>query len=98
MDEPTVLYSRELPGGGVVLIEALPTPDGPHRARLCVERRSDVRRRSGHAPPVVAEAEAESRAQVFQQLYGLASDNVALARALIQRLGPPDTGRTPPTA
>jgi hypothetical protein len=95
MDEPKVLYSRELPGGGVVLIEAFPAADGPHRARLCVERRSDVRRRSGHAPPVVAEAEAATRAQVFQQLYGLAADNVALARALIQRLGPPETGERP---
>ncbi|HET7584368.1 MAG TPA: hypothetical protein VFK13_05640 [Gemmatimonadaceae bacterium] len=96
MDDIKVLYSRELPGGGMVLIEAVPTADGPHRARLCVERRSDVRRRSGHAPPVIAEFEASTRAQVFQRLYELASDNVALARALIQRLGPAESGRAMP--
>lgn len=83
--EPTaVLYTRELPGGGYVAIEALP-PDGEvFRARICVERRSDVNRRIGHPPPVIAEASGRSRSSVFTELYQIASDNVAVATGILR--------------
>jgi hypothetical protein len=66
-----VTYSRALPGGGLVFIE---TAAGG--ARLWVERRTDPRRRVGHTPPVLAEA-ADPNA-----LMDIASDNVAVARAI----------------
>ena len=84
MEEFVLLYSRELPGGGVVTIEALPEGGRRCRARLLVERRSDPKRRSGHTPPVIAEASAASQALAFKELYRIAADNVAVARGLIQ--------------
>ena len=84
MQSSHVLYSRELPGGGVVTIEALPDERSACRARVTVERRSDPERREGHVPPVIAEAEAPSRAMAFEELYAIASDNVAVARGLIR--------------
>lgn len=83
MDQNEVLYSRELPGGGYVAIEAVDA-DGPtHRARLSVERRSDPTRRQGHLPPIIAEAEGTSRAGVFTELFRIAADNVAIARGIL---------------
>lgn len=76
-------YTRNLPGGGVVAIEV--TPQGTeHRARLVIERRSDPRRREGHPPPIVVEATGEDAADVFGQLYAIASNNVAIARAIME--------------
>ena len=87
MDSIELLYSRELPGGGRVTIEAL-SPGEPHapecRARIIVERRRDPQRRDGHTPPVIVEAEAPTRAGVFNELFAIARDNVAVARGLIQ--------------
>ena len=40
--------------------------------------------RHGHIPPVIAEASASSQAMAFKELYQIASDNVAIARGLIQ--------------
>ncbi|HEY9515487.1 MAG TPA: hypothetical protein VIQ74_07385 [Gemmatimonadaceae bacterium] len=54
------------------------------RARISVERRSDPHRREGHVPPVIVEGEALTRSLVFDQLYEIANDNVAVARGLIQ--------------
>jgi hypothetical protein len=83
MDHNEVLYSRELPGGGYVAIEAVDV-DGPtHRARLSVERRSDPTRRLGHLPPIIAEVEGTSRAGVFTELFRIAADNVAIARGIL---------------
>lgn len=79
-----LLYSRELPGGGLVMIEAQGEESALHRVRIAVERRSDPKRREGHAPPVIAEAEAPTRALAFEELYEIAVDNVAIARGLIQ--------------
>ena len=79
-----LLYSRELPGGGLVTIEALPEGSPACHARVLVERRSDPKRRLGHAPPIIAEAQASTQASVFKELYRIASDNVAVARGLIQ--------------
>ncbi|MBX6332770.1 MAG: hypothetical protein IRY91_13060 [Gemmatimonadaceae bacterium] len=85
MDRFVLLYSRELPGGGMVTIESLAVDSGKScRARISVERRSDPKRREGHTPPVIAEASAPSQAAAFKELYEIASDNVAVARGLIQ--------------
>lgn len=82
MTFPSVLYTRELPGGGYVSIEALSESEAAFRARVAVERRTDPLRRAGHAPPVVADVSGESRATVYSELYRLASDNVAVSAAL----------------
>lgn len=79
-----MLYSRELPGGGMVMIEAQGEENATFRARIAVERRSDPKRREGHTPPVIAEAEAPTRAMAFRELYEIAADTVAIARGLIQ--------------
>ncbi|MDQ3696402.1 MAG: hypothetical protein M3373_00030 [Gemmatimonadota bacterium] len=77
------LYTRNLPGGGTVVIEEDPAPElPPHRARVIVERRADPRRRAGHVPPIIAEAAGDTREDVFSRLYRIASDNVEIARAL----------------
>ena len=56
---------------------------GPmQRAHVSVERRADPRRRDGHRPPVIASAEGPTLAVVFQELYELVRDNVALARCI----------------
>ena len=45
----SVLYTRELPGGGYVSIESIPETATAFRARVAVERRTDPLRRAGHA-------------------------------------------------
>lgn len=98
VQSPTRLYRRELPGAGYVAIDMTqPNDDGPDghgvaterksRVRLYVERRAEEERRSGHAPPVVAEFAGDHRAPEMGELYRMASDNAALARALIEWQG-----------
>jgi hypothetical protein len=82
-----LLYSRELPSGGFVMIEADNTDGGLHHAFVAVERRSDPSRRAGHEPPVIAEARGTSRATVFRELYAIARDNIAISRALLRGHG-----------
>jgi len=82
-----LLYSRELPSGGFVMIEADNLEGGLHHAFLAIERRSDPSRRAGHVPPVIAEAHGTSRATVFKELYAIARDNTAISRALLRRQG-----------
>ena len=82
-----LLYSRELPSGGFVMIEAENADGGLHHAFLAVERRSDPTRRAGHEPPVIAEARGTSRATVFKELYAIARDNTAISHALLRRHG-----------
>jgi hypothetical protein len=82
-----LLYSRELPSGGFVMIEADDTAGGLHHASLAVERRSDPSRRAGHEPPVIAEARGTSRATVFKELYAIARDNIAISHALLRWQG-----------
>lgn len=82
-----LLYSRELPSGGFVMIEADNTDGGLHHAFVAVERRSDPSRRAGHEPPVIAEARGTSRATVFKELYAIARDNIAISRALLRGHG-----------
>ncbi len=84
MADPILLYSRGLPGGGVVTIEAVSKETPAVSARVSVERRIDPQRRDGHEPPVIAEAQAPTQSTAFKELYQIASDNVAVARGLIQ--------------
>ena len=85
MPRIAVLFTRDLPGGGFVSIEALPTgDDGVHRARVSVERRSDPVRRLGHRPPVIALLEGPSETAIFDELYRIAVDNVAIARGIMR--------------
>ena len=67
----------------MVTIETAPSSGSVVRCQLAVERRGDVRRREGHAPPVIAEASAPTQQLAFRELYGIASDNVAVARGLL---------------
>ena len=55
-----------------------------HRGHVAVERRSDPERREGHEPPIIAVAEGASAQSVLRQLFEIASDNVAIARALLR--------------
>jgi hypothetical protein len=84
MTRPAQLYSRELPGGGYVIIEELPTEGGVFRAQLTVERRTDPVRRDGHERPVIATAEGASSADVYHDLLQIAADNVAVARCILR--------------
>jgi hypothetical protein len=83
-EDPVLLYSRGLPGGGIVTIEALSKETPAVTARVSVERRIDPQRRDGHEPPVIAEAKAPTQSTAFKELYQIASDNVAVARGLIK--------------
>ena len=92
----TRLYRRELPGAGYVAIdltqahaESMQAPQITEvgRIRLCVERRADEDRRAGHRPPIVAEFIGDHRAPEVGELYRMAADNAALARALIEWQG-----------
>lgn len=84
MNRPTPLYSRELPGGGYVIIEELPVEGGVYRAQLTVERRTDPVRRDGHERPVIATAEGASTSDVYNDLIRIAADNVAVARCILR--------------
>jgi hypothetical protein len=53
------------------------------RTRIYVERRSDQTRRAGHEPPIVAEVMGEVSPSEAGELYRMAADNAALARALL---------------
>jgi hypothetical protein len=79
-----LLYSRELPSGGIVLIESDSGETGLHHAFVSVERRADPLRRAGHHPPIIAEAHAPSRVAVLRELYSIASDNMAISQALVR--------------
>ncbi|HYC50004.1 MAG TPA: hypothetical protein VEB19_02735 [Gemmatimonadaceae bacterium] len=78
------LFNRDLPGGGYVAIELSDRNGGGNRrVRVLVERRSDRNRRVGHAPPVILE-EDWTPERGFGELYRVACDNVAIARALLK--------------
>ena len=75
------LYTRQLPGGGYVVIEAT-RHDAEVSLRLYVERRVDPKRRTGHPPPVVAEITGVDPERGVRQLVQIAENNVEVARAL----------------
>ena len=83
-----ILYTRELPGGGYVVIddqvaEPVEGRGATHHARLLVERRADPSRRTSQ-PPVIAELEAADPTEVLEPLRRIAIDNGALAHAIRQ--------------
>ena len=80
-DAPSV-YRRDLPGGGYVAIE-VERAASPNRTRVSVERRALTDRRDGHKPIVIAEAEGDERSPSFSDMYRIAADNAASARALM---------------
>jgi hypothetical protein len=90
-NESRRVYRRDLPGAGFVAIDVRGTsvdardgeaPSSP-RIRVFVERRASEERRVGHEPPVLAECDGDDRAPELGELFRLAADNAALARALI---------------
>lgn len=92
----TRLYRRDLPGAGYVVIDAsdasecdAPENEASEHAhiRISVERRATEVRRAGHEPPVVAEFTGDRSAPEVGELYRMAADNVALARALLEWQG-----------
>ena len=88
----TRLYRRDLPGAGYVVIDVAHAPADElsgevgvrSHLRIYVERRASEERRAGHAPPVVAEFTGDRSAPEVGELYRIAADNVALARALLE--------------
>ena len=81
------IYQRELPGGGYVKIDVLRERALP-RTCVSVERRAKHERRPGHQPVVIAEAAGDHRSPAFGDLYRMATDNAAIARALLEIEGP----------
>jgi hypothetical protein len=84
------LYWRDLPGGGYVMIQVDDgaTNAGVVRTRVWVERRGAAERRAGHTPLVIAEIDGDERSPQFGDVYRIATDNAAIARALLQVEGP----------
>ena len=77
------VYRRDLPGGGYVEIDVTRERELP-RCRVSVERRAKHERRTGHEPVVIADVEGDERSPVFADLYRMAADNAAIARALLR--------------
>jgi hypothetical protein len=86
-DEAGLVYRRELPGGGYVAIDVRREREVP-RTCVSVERRAKHERRPGHKPLVIAEADGDERSPAFADLYRMAADNAAIARALLEIEGP----------
>jgi hypothetical protein len=86
-DTVGAVYWRELPGGGYVAIDVRRDAE-PARTLVSVERRSKHERRDGHHPVVIAEADGDERSPAFAELYHMAADNAAIARALLRIEGP----------
>ncbi|MEP7345931.1 MAG: hypothetical protein ABI877_11715 [Gemmatimonadaceae bacterium] len=84
MKDPKIVYERPLPGGGYVHVEEEDGKASVHRGRVAVERRVDPTRRDGHEPPIIAVAEGTEQ-NVIRQLLEIATDNVAIARALLHQ-------------
>lgn len=63
---------------------AVPVAEGkPCRGRVAVERRAPGERREAGVLPVIAEVERDDVSSVFNELYQIACDNVAVARGLL---------------
>jgi hypothetical protein len=86
-EDSALVYQRELPGGGYVAIDVRRSREV---ARTCVsvERRAKHERRPGHKPVVIAQAVGDERSPAFADLYRMASDNAAIARAMLELEGP----------
>ena len=88
-DESSLVYRRELPGGGYVAIDVRRQSELA-LTRVSVERRAKEERRPGHRPVVIAQADGDERSAAFADLYRMATDNVAIARAMLEIEGPAD--------
>jgi hypothetical protein len=88
-DESSSIYRRDLPGGGYVAIK-IDREREIARTRVAVERRTIAvgGERVGREPLVIAEADGDERSAAFTDLYRIASDNAAIARALLRIDGP----------
>lgn len=53
------------------------------RGRVAVERRAPGERRGNQELPIIAEVERDDVSSVFNELYQIACDNVAVARGLL---------------
>ncbi|MGH7619517.1 MAG: hypothetical protein ACREPM_20060 [Gemmatimonadaceae bacterium] len=82
VEDPSV-YRRELPGGGFVAIVVARERETT-TTRVAVERRAVDARRHGHKPVVIAEADGDERSPTFTNLFRIAADNAAIARALLR--------------
>ncbi len=87
-EEPSV-YRRELPGGGFVAIVVARERETT-TTRVSVERRAIDSRRRGHKPIIIAEAAGDERSPSFIDLFRIAVDNAAIARALLRLQGRAD--------
>ena len=85
-DHTAAVYRRELPGGGYVAIDVDRERSDREiaRTRVYLERRGRPDRRAGHAPIVLAEADGDEHSPGFIELYQIAADNAAIARALLK--------------
>ncbi|MEO6877978.1 MAG: hypothetical protein ABI205_05815 [Gemmatimonadaceae bacterium] len=81
------VYRRDLPGGGYVEIDVKRERELA-RTRVTVERRGKAERRDGHRPVIIAEADGDERSAGFADLYRIAADNAAIARAILELEGP----------
>jgi hypothetical protein len=83
------VYTRPLPGGGFVAIEAHPvrTFFGSQKIRgeLIVERRSEARR-VGHRAPVAACAEHPRFRDIINALFPIAHSDQAIAQLLARKV------------
>jgi hypothetical protein len=86
-EERALVYQRELPGGGYVAIDVHRDREVP-RTSVSVERRAKHERRPGHKPVVIAQAVGDERSPAFADLYRMACDNAAIARAMLELEGP----------
>lgn len=86
-DESSSVYRRDLPGGGYVAIK-VDRERSIARTRVSVERRAVTQHREAREPVVIAEADGDERSAAFTDLYRIAADNAAIARALLQIDGP----------
>jgi len=84
-----LVYRRELPGGGFVAIDVQREREVA-RTRVSVERRAKHERRPGHKPVVIAQADGDEHSPAFAELYRMATDNAAIARAILELDGPAD--------
>lgn len=82
-NEDPSIYRRELPGGGFVAI-VVAREQEVTRTRVSVERRAVDARRRGHPPIVIAEADGDEKSPSFIDLFRIAADNAAIARALLR--------------
>lgn len=84
MSDFAPLYTRQLPGGGYVIIEQVPDGSGGYRAQLRVERRADPFRRDSQTAPVIAEAAGTEQSTVFEELHAIAANNVSVAQRILR--------------